>query len=98
MSLFRLQSIAVTMHWAPNMSEDSLINSGFLTADVLTETLSAPALRIWRIASMELIPPPTVRGIKTSSAVLSITLIIVSLPWAEAVISKKTSSSAPSSL
>src|SRR5271157_5568906 len=86
------QSIAVTMHWAPKISDDLLMNEGFLTAVVLTVILSAPALRMDRMPSMVLMPPPTVMGIKTSSAVRSMTSIMVLRPSCEAVISRKTSS------
>jgi len=44
------------------------------------------------------IPPPTVRGIKTSLATFSTISTMVSLLSEDAVISKKVSSSAPSSL
>src|SRR5659263_113541 len=98
MLVLRLQSIAVTIHWAPNISDDSLTKSGFLTAAVLIDTLSAPALRILRTASVLLMPSLTVRGLKTSSAVLAIASILVPLRSCVAVMSRETSSSAPCSL
>ncbi len=60
--------MAVTMHWAPKMSDASVIKEGFLTAEVFTVILSAPA-RMPRMSSMVLMPPPTVMGMKTSLAV-----------------------------
>ena len=68
---------------------------GLLMAAVFIETLSAPAFNKFLIFSTEVIPPPTVRGIKTSSAVFLTTLKIVFLFSIDAVISKKQISSAP---
>ena len=42
----RRASIATTMHWDPKYRAASSIRSGFSTAAVLRDTLSAPALRI----------------------------------------------------
>ena len=53
-----------TAHWLPKTSAISVINSGFLIAWVFNETLSAPALISLLTSSTELIPPPTVNGIK----------------------------------
>src|SRR5690606_23204621 len=85
-----------TMHWLPNCSAPCRIKSGFFTAAVLMEILSAPALRSVRICSTEETPPPTVSGTNTFSAVRRTTSTMVARPSAEAVISKRTSSSAPS--
>ena len=41
---------------------------GFFTAAVFTATLSAPLRSISAAVSIDLIPPPTVIGIKTSLA------------------------------
>ncbi len=71
--------------------------SGFLTAAELNEILSAPAERICLISSISDIPPPTVNGIKTSRATRSTSSTIVFLFSLVAVISRNTSSSAPSS-
>ena len=38
-----LASIATTIHWDPNFLEASLTKPTFFTAEVLIETLSAPA-------------------------------------------------------
>src|SRR3989344_2544356 len=90
-------SIATTMHWLPNLFEAALISSGFFTAAVLIETLSAPAFSIVSMSSRLLIPPPTVKGIKTFFATfLTISTTVFLFSW-EAVMSRNTSSSAPSS-
>ena len=83
------------MHWFPKYLEASLIILGFLIAAEFIETLSAPALSNACMFSIDEIPPPTVRGIKTSFAVYFTTLIIVSLFSNDALISKKHISSAP---
>ena len=64
----------------------------------LMATLSAPALKIFLTSSTVRIPPPTVNGINRLAATLSTISTTVSLLSLEAVISKKTSSSAPSLL
>ena len=73
----------------------ALIRSGFEIALVLMDTLSAPALRSKSTSSTLLIPPPTVRGTKTASAVFLTTSIIVFLSSLDAEISRKVISSAP---
>ena len=83
------------MHWRPNLRAASRTRPGSLTAEVLSETLSAPAFSIVRMSSTERSPPPTVSGMKTWSAVRSTTSTIVLRPSLEAVMSRKTSSSAP---
>ena len=83
------------MHWLPNRSADRRINSGSWTAAVLRDTLSAPALRSARMSSGERIPPPTVSGMKAWSAVLATTSIMMARRSWDAVMSRKTSSSAP---
>ncbi len=88
--------MAVTTHWAPNSAAISVISSGRCTAEVLTLTLSAPARSIRRASSTERMPPPTVKGMNTSSAVRRATSTIVSRPSLDAVMSRNTSSSAPS--
>ena len=88
--------MATTVHWLPNSPATSSISSGYSTAAVFTDTLSAPEHRIRRASSMERIPPPTVNGMKTSSAVRRTTSIIVSRASDDAVMSRNTSSSAPS--
>ena len=54
----------------PKASDASLIKLGFLIAAVFIDTLSAPALRIFSISIIFLIPPPTVSGINTFSATI----------------------------
>ena len=90
-----LASIATTIHWLPKISAPSDISSGFASAAELTDILSAPSRSIFLMSSTVLIPPPTVNGIKTRLATArtrSTTVLRLSL---EAVMSKKTSSSAP---
>ena len=92
----RLASMAHTQHCAPNSAAISAISSGRSTAAVLTLTLSAPARSIARASSAVRMPPPTVNGMKTCSAVRDTTSTMVSRPSDDAVMSRKTSSSAPS--
>ena len=83
------------MHWLPTRLAASLTSFGFLTAAVLIETLSAPAWSMRRTSSTTEIPPPTVSGMKTCSAVRdSTSRISLRFSW-DAVMSRKTSSSAP---
>ena len=90
--------MATTTHWLPNFDAALAISSGSLTAAELMDILSAPALSISLKSSMPLMPPPTVKGINTFSAVLRTTSIIVFRPSWVAVISRNTISSAPSLL
>ena len=62
---------------------------------VFIDTLSAPAFNKSLIFSTDTIPPPTVSGINTFSAVFSTTFKIVVLFSIEALISRKQISSAP---
>ncbi len=89
-------SIATTVHWLPNRSAARRTKSGSATAAVLIDTLSAPASSRLRMSSIVRIPPPTVSGMKTCSAVFRTTSIRMSLFSWDAVISRKTSSSASS--
>ena len=84
------------MHCDPNLLDDFFINSGSSIAEVLIDTLSAPANNNSEILSKFLIPPPTVSGINTSEETFSTTSIIAFLCSWLAVISKNTNSSAPS--
>ena len=72
------------------------MSSGRWNAAVFTLTLSAPARSMVRASSTLRIPPPTVNGMNTCSAVRRTTSIIVSRPSDDAVMSRKTNSSAPS--
>jgi hypothetical protein len=83
------------MHWEPKRSDVSRISPGSAIAAVFRETLSAPALSIAPMSSAERRPPPTVRGMKQRSAVAATTSRMILLPSLEAVMSRKTSSSAP---
>ena len=88
--------MATTTHWAPNSSDNSLTTCGRETAAVFTETLSAPARSSRRASSTVRTPPPTVKGMKTCSAVRVATSTIVSRADEDAVMSRNTTSSAPS--
>ena len=88
--------MATTTHWEPNTSASSPISSGRASAAELTETLSAPASSTAWASSAERIPPPIMNGMKTLSAVRRASSTIVSRRSCEAVMSRKTSSSAPS--
>ena len=88
--------MATTMHWAPNSVAMADTRSGSSTAAVITETLSAPARRSRRASPTSRTPPPMVNGMNTSSAVRRASSTIVSRLSDEAVMSRKTISSAPS--
>ena len=88
--------MATTTHWEPKTTASSEIRSGRPSAEELTATLSAPASSTAWASATERIPPPIVNGMKTLSAVRRASSMIVSRLSAEAVMSRKTSSSAPS--
>ena len=88
--------MATTTHWVPNSVANSVTRSGRSTAAVLIDTFSAPAINSRRASSTERTPPPTVKGMNTSSAVRRATSTMVSRASTEAVMSRNTSSSAPS--
>ena len=90
----RFASIATTTHCEPNLSAASVISSGRRNAAELTLILSAPSDSNLRKCSTELMPPPTVRGMKTCSAARAMTSYIVLRPSCVAVMSRKTISSA----
>src|SRR5215470_3188798 len=83
------------MHWSPNFSAASLTKSRRWTAAVLIETLSAPDRNNARISATVRTPPPTVNGMKHTSAVRRTTSRMMSRSSWLAVISRKHSSSAP---
>ena len=92
----RLASIASTTHCAPSTPASWLSSSGSATAAELTEILSAPASSTaWASAALR-IPPPIVNGTNTSSAVRRASCATVSRFSCVAVMSRKTTSSAPS--
>ena len=92
----RRASIATTTAWRPNRLAQREISAGSATAAVLSETLSAPARRTSRISSTLRTPPPTVSGMNARRAVRSTMSRSVPRPSGAAVMSRKTSSSAPS--
>ena len=53
------------MHWLPTASLASDTKFGFFIAAVFIVILSAPELSKVRMSLTLLMPPPTVRGIKT---------------------------------
>ena len=88
-------SMATTTHCEPNTSAISAIKAGRWMAAVMTLTLSAPARSMRRASSTLRMPPPTVSGMNTCSAVRRTTSTIVSRSSDDAVMSRKTISSAP---
>ena len=88
--------MARTTHCAPKRSASSSMSSGRATAAELTLTLSAPASSTAWASATERMPPPIVKGTKTLSAVRRASSTIVSRFSCVAVMSRKTSSSAPS--
>ena len=92
----RRASTDTTTHCAPNRLATSASSSGLATAAVLSETLSAPARSSWSTSSTLRTPPPTVSGMNNWFAAAATTPVIVSRCSADAVMSRNTSSSAPS--
>ena len=92
-----LVSMARTTHWLPNCPAISVISLGFSTAEVFRLTLSAPALMMACASSRVRMPPPTVKGMLMASATFFTSSVSVFLCSTVAVISRNTSSSAPSS-
>jgi hypothetical protein len=88
--------MANTTHCAPKVAASSSRSSGRATAAEFTETLSAPASSTAWASATERIPPPIVKGMKTSFAVRRASSTTVSRWSLEAVMSRKQSSSAPS--
>ena len=89
--------MASTTHCAPNTSASSDSSSGRATAAEFTDTLSAPASSTaWASATLRT-PPPIVNGMNTSSAQRRASCATVSRFSCDAVMSRKTISSAPSS-
>ena len=84
------------MHWLPKRVAPAVTSSGVRTAGELIDTLSAPASSSSRISSTVRMPPPTVNGMKTLSAMRRTTSRMMSRRSWLAVMSRKTSSSAPS--
>ena len=61
--------MATTMHWLPNFSAAARTNWRSATAAELIDALSAPASSRLRMSSIVRTPPPTVSGMKQTSAV-----------------------------
>ena len=72
------------------------MRSGSATAAVFTATLSAPARKSSKASSTVRTPPPTVKGRNTVSATRLTMSRVMGRASALAVMSRKTSSSAPS--
>ena len=72
------------------------MSDGSLTAAELTETLSAPAAIMRLMSATVRMPPPTQYGMRTSSAAREASSTVVSLSSEVAVMSRNTTSSAPS--
>ena len=83
------------VHGADDTLASEAIGSGRTTAALLTATLSAPARSSARASSALRTPPPTVTGMKHTSAVRRTTSNIVPRASCVAVMSRKQSSSAP---
>ena len=88
--------MATTTHWAPNSAASSATSSGRSTAAVFTDTLSAPARSSRRASSTDRTPAAHGEGDEDLSAVRRATSTMVSRASDEAVMSRNTSSSAPS--
>src|SRR3990172_6149789 len=88
--------MATTIHWEPKRWAASSTRCGFSTAAVLMATLSAPGSSIWRTSSALRTPPPTVNGMNTWSAIRRTMSTAVSRFSGDALMSRNTSSSAPS--
>jgi len=91
-------SIAIVILSLPNSFAASLTKPGFLTAAVLMDTPDAPIFSSFSMALQFVIPPPTVNGTDVFSTVLLTASRRVFLFSMVAVMSRKTSSSAPALL
>src|SRR6056297_2784883 len=85
-----------TMHWAPYRRAPSVRIEGSRTTALFTLILSAPARRSGPMSSTLRIPPPTVSGTKSTSAVRRTVSSRVPRPSWEAEMSRKQTSSTPS--
>ena len=93
-----LASIATTIHCEPKRFAPSVMRFGLRIAEEFTDTLSAPAVTSACMSSSVEIPPPIVKGINNSRAKRVASSIVVPRFSLEAVMSRKTSSSADCSL
>ena len=92
----RLASMLATTHCAPKRADSSPSDSGRSTAAELRLTLSAPARSTRAPSSAVRMPPPTVSGTNSRSAVRRTTSRNVARPSRDAEMSRNTISSAPS--
>ena len=90
--------MATTTHWLPNRRANRSMSPGSDTAEELIDTLSAPRASSASTSFSLEIPPPTVNGMSMARATLSTQRVIVPRRSALAVMSRNTSSSAPSVL
>ena len=75
--------------------ESFCINFGLSKAAVLIAILSAPDLNKFDASFTDLMPPPTVTGIKISFDKLDIIFPMLFLPYKLATLSRNNNSSAP---
>jgi len=85
-----------TVAQLPSRSASSLTSRGVRTADELMLTFSAPAWTRRTASSSVRMPPPTVNGMKIVSETCRTTSSMMARPSWLAVMSRNTSSSAPS--
>ena len=82
--------------WEPNAVAAAVMSSGLRTAAEFTDTLSEPAAIICRQPATSRKPPPTVKGMRSSAAARAARSIVVARSSEVAVMSRNTTSSAPS--
>ena len=82
--------------WLPNASAADEMIDGSRTAAELSETLTAPAAIMVRHPATSRKPPPTVYGMRRRSAAWLASSTVVRRSSEVAVMSRKTTSSAPS--
>ncbi len=87
--------MASTIRSLPNLLAASESKLGFVMAAELTLTFVAPNCKTSSKSLIVRIPPPTVKGIETTSAICLINSNLVALPSVVADISRNTSSSTP---
>ena len=92
----RRASTDSTTHCEPNRCAASASSSGRAMAAVFSEILSAPARSSRSMSATLRTPPPTVSGMNTCSAARPTTSSMVWRPLDDALMSRNTSSSAPS--
>ena len=85
-----------TSTWLPKRAAILSITPGSASAPVLMPALSAPQRSSASTSATDSTPPPTVRGMNTVSAHRVTISRVVSRPCADAEMSRKVNSSAPS--